>query len=127
MKRSALFFILTIVFLSNSSCTEKTDPINPIVIKEEPKSVYIYSVIATPTISESVTLKNNYGISTNIKGWIIGDANNPSAYIIPNNTILTQNAFIIFAASTMGFGINDKNETIFLKDMYGNTINMWSN
>jgi len=50
--------------------------------------VRIYSVTATPTDSEQVTLKNYSSFTADISHWTIGDMNNPTAYTIPYNTYL---------------------------------------
>jgi hypothetical protein len=93
----------------------------------EPKSVFVYSTLATPTSSESVTLKNNAGSSVDLSGWTLGDKNDPNAYSIPNGTTLTQGNTITFNASTMGFQINDSGETIYLKNSTGALIDTWMN
>jgi hypothetical protein len=47
-------------------------------VGEEPVgAVYIYSVTATPTEAEQVTLRNNFDNNADISGWTIGDENNP--------------------------------------------------
>jgi hypothetical protein len=93
----------------------------------EPNQVFILAVTATPTASESVTLKNNTGAAIDISGWIIGDLNNPSAYNIPNGNTLNQGASVTFNASTMGFQINDSGETIYLKNSSGGLVDTWTN
>ena len=95
--------------------------------ENEPTSVYIRSVVATPTQSERVTLKNNSGEDVNLNGWIIGDKNNPNAYSIPNGNTIPQGGSLDFYASTMGFQINDSGETIYLKNSSGGTVDTWSN
>ena len=89
--------------------------------------VRIYSVTASPTDSEQVTLKNYSSFTTDISHWTIGDKNNPTAYTIPYNTYLAPGETITFKHSTLGFGINDSGEIIYLKDTNGNTIDTWSN
>lgn len=116
MKHLMIFAIMAILVLN----TCKKDEI-------EPSSVYIYSVVATPTNSESVTLKNNSGTSVDLSGWTIGDLNNPNAYSIPNGTNLSQGNSTTFNASTMGFQINDSGETIYLKNNLGSVVDTWSN
>lgn len=93
----------------------------------EPAQVYILSVTATPTASESVTIKNNSGAQVDISGWTIGDINNPLAYTIPNGNILNHGASVRFNASTMGFQINDSGEIIYLKNSSGAAVHSWSN
>jgi hypothetical protein len=116
MKHLALI-ALTLITISTSCKKEDV----------EPTSVYIYSAVATPTNSESVTLKNNSGTNVDLSGWTIGDANNPNAYSIPNGNSLSQGNTITFNASTMGFQINDSGETIYLKNLSGSLVDTWSN
>jgi hypothetical protein len=84
-------------------------------------------VTATPTNDESVVIKNNSGSTVNLEGWIIGDMNDPSAYTIPSFNTLGQGGSYIFYASTMGIGINNSGEIIYLKDPSGQTVDTWSN
>lgn len=117
----SLFTLAAISVLIFTSCKKEDNTSN------EPASVYIYSVVATPTANESVTLKNNSGVDANLSGWTIGDLNNPNAYSIPNGTNLSNGATVTFNASTMGFQINDSGEVIYLKNNSGSVIDTWSN
>ena len=105
-------------------CSNDEDEKKPDI---EPQSVYIYEVIATPTDNESITLKNNSGVQTDITDWTLGDSNDQEAYTIPNGTILDISEFKIFSHTTLGFQINDSDETIYLKDNTGEVIDTWSN
>ena len=89
--------------------------------------VRIESVIASPTDSEQITLKNYSSFTADISHWTLGDKNNPTAYTIPYNTYLAPGETKTFPRSTLGFGINDTGEIIYLKDTNGNTIDTWSN
>jgi len=89
--------------------------------------VRIYSVTASPTDSEQVTLKNYSSFTADISHWTIGDKNNPIAYTIPYNTYLGASETKTFPHTTLGFGINDTGEIIYLKDTAGITIDTWSN
>ena len=112
---------LLILFLS---CVEPTS----LKETEEPKHVYIFSVTCTPTSQEKITLKNNLpdNTSEDISGWTLGDRNDPTAYSIPNNTILENQEKITFNHTTLGFQINDSDETIYLKNESGSTIDIYS-
>ena len=90
-------------------------------------TLHIPSVVSSPTESERVTLRNNSGSLVNISNYTIGDLNSPNEYNIPNGTSLNQGEFITYYASTMGFGINNTNETIYFKNSQGVTISTWSN
>ena len=113
-----IYTILFSLFFVFTNCT-KEDP--------EPVKVYILSVTASPTNSESVTIKNNSGNTVDVSGWIIGDLNNSNAYSIPSGNSLKQGQSFIFYASTMGFGINNSGEVIYLKNSSGQTVDTWSN
>lgn len=113
-----IYIILFSLFCTLTSCTKED---------VEPVKVYIYSVTASPTNSESVTIKNNSGNTVDVSGWIIGDLNNPNSYSIPSGNSLNQGQSFIFYASTMGFGINNSGEIIYLKNSSGQTVDTWSN
>ena len=51
----------------------------------------------------------------------------PSAYTIPSFNTLGQGGSYIFYASTMGIGINNSGEIIYLKDPFGQTVDTWNN
>ena len=93
----------------------------------EIQDVRIYSVTASPTESEQVVLKNYGNQSADISGWIIGDRNNPFAYTIPQNTVIESNRTMIFSRSTLGFGINNSGEIIFLFSDDGIEVDTWEN
>lgn len=122
-------YLVLVILLTLFSCSkedEKTNtPVsNPII---PPSSVYIISVVATPTTAESITLKNNSGSSADIGGWTLGDKNDPTAYNIPQNTMMANGSTLLFIHTTLGFQINDQNEDLFLKNSSGNTIHTWMN
>jgi hypothetical protein len=93
---------------------------------DEPAKVYFYSVTASPTDSESITLKNNSGTDQTLTGWTLGDLNNPVAYNIPNGTIIKQGETKTFSHTTLGFAINDSGETLYLKNA-GVEVDRWTN
>tara|TARA_B110000196_G_C20574762_1_gene399188 strand:- start:53 stop:268 length:216 start_codon:yes stop_codon:yes gene_type:complete len=70
---------------------------------------------------------NNSGSLVDISNYTIGDLNSPNEYSIPNSIILNQGEYITYNASTMGFGINNTNEIIYLKDNQGATFSIWTN
>lgn len=95
-------------------------------VRVEPIGVFIYSVTATPTEEEQVTLKNNYNHEADLGGWTIGDANNPEDYTIPQNRMIAgYGGKIEFPHTTLGFWINDNGETIYLKNPAGELIDVW--
>jgi len=90
-------------------------------------AVEIYSVTASPTASEQVSIVNNTSSSIDISGWTIGDLNNPTAYSIPASTILSSGVVRSFSHTTIGFRVNDSGETIYLKNASGATVDSWQN
>lgn len=90
-------------------------------------SVYFHHVIAHPTDSEAITLVNNNHYSVDLSNWTLGDLNNPFAYNIPVNTILEVDESITFYHTTLGFGINNSGEKLYLYNTAGTLINTWSN
>jgi hypothetical protein len=96
-------------------------------ITSGPPDVRIYSVTASPTDSEQVTLKNYSSFTADISSWIVGDKNNPDAYKVPNNTFIDPGSTKTFPRSTLSFGINDSGEIIYLKNASGTIIDTWSN
>ena len=120
MKLRLLMILLSTSLLGTACKKEDKD-------KNEASTVYIYSAVASPTSSESVTIKNNSGATVNLAGWTIGDSNNPNAYSIPSGTIIGQGNTMTFNASTMGFQINDSGETLYLKNNSGSTVDTWNN
>ncbi len=120
--KSIILITLTTLLIA---CSSDSDEPNPNSL--EPKKVYILSVTATPTTQESITIKNNSGITQDISNWKLGDKNAPDAYNIPKGTSLTNSQTKTFLGTTLGFGINDNGETIYLKDSTGSIIDTWSN
>lgn len=120
MKRLAFVVFIAMTILS-SSCKKKENE------QKEPSTVYIQSAVASPTSSESVTIKNNTGATVDLSGWTIGDSNNPNAYSIPSGNSLGQGNTTTINASTMGFQINDTGETLYLKNGSGSVVDTWSN
>jgi hypothetical protein len=90
------------------------------------RDVRISSVVAAPTSAESVTLMNHSNTSVNLSGWVIGDADNSSAYTIPQGVVLNSGESLSLPASTLGIQIDDANETINLGDGL-RCIDSWTN
>lgn len=124
MTKGLPVFILLSLILFLGCGSESSDPAPNV---PEPLGVYIYAVVVTPTDQESITLKNNSGVTQDISGWKLGDKNDPTAYTIPGGTVLTHGQTKNFNHTTLGFGINDSGETIYLKNSMGATIDSWSN
>ena len=89
--------------------------------------VRLFTVTASPTDSEQVTIKNYSSWNVDVSDWTIGDLNNSTAYGIPNNTILSLGETRQFVHTQLGFGINNSGEIIYLKNGSGQTIDTWSN
>jgi hypothetical protein len=89
--------------------------------------IIIQSVVASPTESESVTLKNTASAIANISGWTIGDLNAPDAYKVPDGTAISPGQVKTFSHKTLHFQVNDSGEKIFLKNPAGVIIATWTN
>lgn len=92
-----------------------------------PTGVVIHSVVASPTEQESVTLKNTSLSDANISGWSLGDKNKPDAYSIPDGTVIGPGGIKVFPHTTINFQVNNSDETIYLKNPAGVTIDTWTN
>jgi hypothetical protein len=108
------FFIVSCQTESGDVCDQKSGPA-------------IYSVTASPTEDEQVTLINCGDSQADISNWTLGDLNNPNTYDIPSGTILGPMEKKTFPHTTLNFQIDDSGEVIYLKDSMGNTIDTWSN
>lgn len=122
MKKILRIPVFLTLLISACSKDDDTDPGSA-----DPTSVFIYSVVATPTDQESITVKNNSGSTADLSGWSLGDNNDPDAYNIPSGTILSQGSSHTFPRSTLGFQINDSGETLYLKNSSGSIIDIWTN
>ena len=89
--------------------------------------VRIVSVTAHPTDDEQVTIRNYSGYPVDISDWTLGDLNDPDAYEFPNGTMLAAGESRTYPRSTLGFGINNSAETLYLKDVGGGIIDTWTN
>jgi endonuclease/exonuclease/phosphatase family metal-dependent hydrolase len=87
--------------------------------------IQILSVIADPTESEAVTIKNYSTWDVDLSAWTIGDLNNQDSYSIPDGTIISAGGSITYD-SQLNFGINNTGETIYLKNN-GVLKDTWSN
>lgn len=121
-----IIFLIFSVCLFCLSC-KKEDNTIPKSNCSGVKVVCIDFVVATPTESESVTLKNLSACDQNISGWTLGDKNKPKVHSFPEYTIIKKGQYKVIKKSALGFQINDTNEQLFLKDKCGNEIDEWSN
>ena len=90
-------------------------------------NIKIAEVIASPTESEKVVIKNESLMSVDISSWTISDKSDVSGYIIPKDTVLLPGKSLTIEGSKLGFRINDSGETIFLKNNLGQIISTWRN
>ncbi len=88
-------------------------------------SVVIWNVVASPTESEQISLKNTGGDYVDISGWFLGDKNDPDAYKIPQSSGISAGGVVTFVRSTLGFQINDTGEILYLKDSAGTLVDKW--
>ena len=105
-----------------NTTAEITDPNSPTVLTTG--DIRIESVIASPTEDESITIKNYSDWIIDLTPWTLGDSNNPTDYNLPN--ALGADESKTYPGSTLGFGINDSGEIIYLIND-GTTIDTWNN
>jgi hypothetical protein len=73
-------------------------------------------------------LLNTGNDDADISGWVLGDFDNPQAYVIPQNTVLAAwEGTLTFSHSILPFEIDDSGETIYLWGDAGILIATWSN
>lgn len=111
---------------SNTQSTEVQDP-GSTAGTNYPTGIIIQSVVASPTQSEAVTLKNTSADIADISGWTLGDLNDPDRYKVPGGTTLPPGQVKTFKHTTLRFQVNDSGEKIYLKNTAGVVIAMWSN
>ena len=117
-------FFASTGFLNAADSTEILD--TPHMAQEAPShSVIIASVIDSPTLEESVSLKNISNRMINISNWTLGDKNKPNAMTFPVNTLLAPQVTLVLSHNDLGFVINNSDEVIFLKDSFGDTVAIW--
>ena len=78
--------------------------------------IRICNIVATPTASESVILKNYGAVSENLVGWTLWDANALGNGSCQENLSGTIAAGGTLTFSSLPFQINDSGETITLKN-----------
>jgi hypothetical protein len=134
MHTKKIFAILTLNFLilscgkSNSADSFcETDSCG--YCSPERVGLKVCSFIATPTASESVTLKNYTDASINLNNYTLWDSN---AYGNGTGEKTLSSSDIISAGGTLTYGslpfvINDSGETIYLKDASGVLVHSRSN
>ncbi len=88
-------------------------------------NIAIYNVVIAPTDDEAVSIINHARISFDISGWTIGDLHDPEAFRIPDSTIIGFNEIISFVHDELGFKINNYDEIIYLKDIFGDVVDQW--
>ncbi|MFP4365020.1 MAG: lamin tail domain-containing protein [Spirochaetia bacterium] len=90
-------------------------------------TVIFHEIIYTPTDAEEIVIMNHSDWAVDISDWIIGDKNNPRAYSIPGNTVIEPEQTLSFPHTTLGFGINDTGEELYLINSDGQTVDFWEN
>lgn len=87
--------------------------------------IKIYNVVKEPTDDESVTLKNYDSVDIDISDWTLGDKNDPTSHVFSNGTIIKAGETLFLNHSTLGFGINNTGEILYLKDGLGTDVDIW--
>lgn len=87
--------------------------------------IRITVVVKEPTESESVTIENFDIKDIDISTWTLGDLNDPTAHGFSSGTILTPGQTLTLNHSSLGFGINNTGEVLYLKDGKGGNVDVW--
>lgn len=88
----------------------------------------ICSIVATPTASESITLKNYDSTAVDLSGWTLWDSNAlGNGTGAKSLTGLSIAGGALLTVSSLPFQINDSGETITLKNASNSTIDEYSN
>jgi lamin tail-like protein/CotH protein/Big-like domain-containing protein len=66
-------------------------------------------------IVDYVELYNHSRQPVNIGGCVLTDDKNINKFIIPSNTVIAANGFVVFDQDALEFGLNSGGETIYLK------------
>jgi hypothetical protein len=128
-----LRILLTSLFISGcgAATTNTTSTDSCGKTTAEQTGLKICSFVATPTLTESITLKNYGTTAITLTGYTIWDSN---AYTNASGQKTLQSTDIISAGSTLTittggspFVINDSGETMYLKDPNGSLIDSKSN
>lgn len=109
---------------SRHSQTRNTENNNSNNSTQTALTVKIDKVIASPTEKESITIVNTGNQTIDLKDWTLGDKNDKNARGLAGE--LTAGERKVYDHDSLGFGINDKNEVIYLK-YKGQIIDKWEN
>jgi len=85
-------------------------------------TIRIEKVVTAPTNKESVTIKNTGSEDIDLSGWSLGDKNDPDARGLRG--VLKAGEGKNYDKESLGFGINNKKEIIYLRK-HGKTIDKW--
>jgi hypothetical protein len=88
----------------------------------ESTTIRIEKVVTAPTGKEAVTIKNVGGEEIDLSGWSLGDKNDPDGRGLRG--VLKAGESKRYDRESLGFGINNKKEIIYLKKN-GKTIDKW--
>lgn len=113
-----LLFVLIITLIS---CSDSTSSVT-----ENSNSIVISSVVASPTIGESIELLNSSNNTIDISGYILMDRS-AATFKIDDSTFIEPDQTILFTKDDLYFSINDTNEVIYLLDREVNKIDIWRN
>jgi hypothetical protein len=117
--------IIAVVLLARGCSGSGTESRTP---PQENKSslgattVKIIEVVTTPTAKESITIQNTGSGDVDLSGWSLGDKNDPNARGLDD--ILKAGKTRKYDRESLGFGINDNGEVIYLKKD-GKVIDTW--
>jgi len=97
---------------------------NGIVRYVDADGVYIYDVAWAPLEDDEVELRNGSLAEQDISGWTVGDVQAPTAYTIPDGTVLQSKEHLSIQATQMEIEIT-QHEVVYLRDATGAEIDTW--
>lgn len=103
-----------IVTLTVTDATQQSD--DQIEVRIFPDSIGISEFMPNPENdgNEWIELVNSAGYSVDISGWGLGVKKEKPSFVIPNNTFLAHNGFIVLSDSTTKITLNDTKSSLFL-------------
>ena len=88
------------------------DPLRNVVINE-------FLANSPEPLTDYVELYNHSRQPVDISGCVLTDDKNIDKFLVPTNTTIPANGFIVFDQETLGFGLNSGGETIYFKSADG--------
>jgi len=97
---------------------------NEIVGANPYRSIFINEFLAhtDPPQLDFVELYNYSSASVNLSGCVLTDDPTTNKFVIPTNTTIAANGFVVFYETNLGFALSAAGETIYLKNPQGTRV-----